>query len=167
MVDAVAARTAPSLRELQPGAPTSISPAEDRRSTAPVAMAPAAPGRNDAVILDLSEQARAVLAQASAGDRPAPSAGSADDLAGLIRFEERFRLMAEHTALQQELAWLSDRTAAHALEKTFQSAVAQQDESGAADERAEFDRDVQRREELMPRFAELTRKLRALPGQES
>ncbi|MCV9935950.1 hypothetical protein OIU35_06210 [Boseaceae bacterium BT-24-1] len=168
MVDAVAARTAPSLRELQQGAPSSSLLAEDRAPAAPASMVPAVSEQNDAVILDLSEQAQAVLAQASAGDRSAPSAKAADDLAGLIRFEERFRLMTEYTALQQELAWLSDRTAAYALDKTFGGAAAQQDENGdKASGRAEIDRHVQRREELMPRFAELTRKLKALPGQDS
>lgn len=167
MVDAVAARTAPSLRELQQGASTSRSPPQDSRGTSPTAMVPAAPDQNDAVILDLSEQARAVLAQANARDRAAPSANAADDLTGLTRVEKRFKLMTEYTALQQELAWLSDRSAAYALDKMFQSAAVQQGENGEADQRAEFDRDMQRREELTPRFAELTRKLGALPGQES
>jgi hypothetical protein len=166
MVDAVATRTAPSLREIQQGAPTSISPSEDRRSTAPVAMAPAAPDRNDAVILDLSEQARAVLAQASVGTHT-PGA-SAEDLAGLLRFEERFKLMTEYTALNQELAFISGKTAAYALDKIFQGATAPEGERGGeAGRPAEIDRHLQRREELMPRYAELVRKLAALPGQES
>jgi hypothetical protein len=160
MVDAVAARTAPSLRDLQQGAPSSSMPTQESRNVSPAAMTPASPEQNDAVILDLSDQARAVLAQA-------PGA-SADDLAGLIRFEERFKLMSEYTALHQELAFISDKTAAYALDRTFQGAGTQQDENGdEAGERAELDRHVERREELMPRFAELTRKLGALPGQES
>ncbi|CAN7387507.1 hypothetical protein LJR090_003021 [Bosea sp. LjRoot90] len=166
MVDAVAARIAPSALELRQPASPSGAAAEVGGSTLPAAMVPAAPDQNDAVILDLSEQAQAVLVEANARDRTAPSAKT-DDPPGLTRVEKRFRLMTEYTALQQELAWLGDRAAAYALDKMFQGAAAQQDESGAADERAEFDRDMQRREELMPRFAELTRKLGALPGQES
>ncbi|RXT55037.1 hypothetical protein B6S44_12165 [Bosea sp. Tri-44] len=166
MVDAVATRIAPSALALLQSAPSSSLPAEDNGSLSPAAMVPAVPDQNDAVILDLSEQARAVLSEANT-DAPAPRA-QAEDLAGLIRFEERFRLMTEYTALQQELAWLSDRTAAYALDRTFGGATAQQDENGdEASGRAEIDRHVQRREELMPRFAELTRMLRALPGQES
>ncbi|WP_126109850.1 MULTISPECIES: hypothetical protein [unclassified Bosea (in: a-proteobacteria)] len=167
-MDAVATRIAPSALALLQNAPSSSSPAADSRGISPAGTASAAPDQNEAVILDLSEQARTVLAQASAGVQPAPSTKSADDLTGLIRFEERFRLMTEYTALQQELAWLSDRTAAYALDKTFGGAAAQQDQSGSdASGQAEVDRYVQRREELMPRFAELTRKLKALPGQES
>lgn len=168
MVGAVATRVVPSALELQQPASPSGSVAEAGGSPSPAAMVPAAPDQNDAVILDLSEQARAVLAQASTGNQPAPSAKAADDLTGLIRFEERFKLMTEYTALQQELAWLSDRTAAYALDKTFGGATAQQGENGdEASGRAEIDRHVQRREELMPRFAELTLKLRTLPGQDT
>jgi hypothetical protein len=161
MVDAVAARTAPSPRELQQSTP----PASDSRGTSPAATMPATPEQNDAVIIDLSDDARAVLAQASSS--PQTPGASAEDLAGLIRFEERFKLMTEYAALHQELAFISDKTAAYALDKTFQDASAQEDESrDAAGARGNIDRYVERREELMPRFAELTRKLGALPGQE-
>lgn len=163
MVDAVAARTAASPRELQQGMPSSSSPASDSRVATTV---PAASEQNDAVIIDLSDEARAVLAQG--GSNPQTPGASAEDLAGLIRFEERFKLMTEYTALHQELAFISDKTAAYALDKTFQDAGTQEGESrDAAEERTKIDRYVERREELMPRFAELTRKLGALPGQES
>lgn len=166
MVDAVATRTAPSALVLLQNAPAPSLPAEDDRSPSPIATAPAAPEQDDAVILDLSERAQAVLAQPNTAV-PRPDA-QAEKLAGLIRFEERFKLMTEYTALQQELAWLSDRTAAYALDKTFGGASADEGQnSDEASERAEIDRDIQRREELMPRFADLTRMLRALPGQES
>lgn len=166
MVDAVAARTAPSPHELQQRAPSSGSVATDGRSALSAAMAPAVPDRNDAVILDLSDQARAVLAHANT--EASASGDQAEDLAGLIRFEERFKLMTEYTALQQELAWLSDQTAAYALDKTFGGARASEDGGGGeASGRVEIDRHMQRREELMPRFAELARMLRALPGQEN
>ena len=162
MVDAVANRAAPSLRELQ----HSRSPASDGGGVSPDATIPATPEQSDAIILDLSDDARAVLAQGN--DRlPAPGAG-AEDLAGLIRFEERFKLMTEYTALHQELAFISDKTAAYALDRTFHGAGTQESESrDATGERAKLDRHVERREELMPRFAELTRKLGALPGQDS
>lgn len=153
MVDALAARTTPSLRELQQGVPSSNSPASDSRTAAPE---PAASEQNDAVIIDLSDDARAVLAQASTGLQ-IPGAG-AEDLAGLIRFEERFKLMTEYTALHQELAFISDKTAAYALDKAFQG-----ESSGEPGRPAEIDRHLRRREELMPRFAELTRELGALP----
>ncbi|WID97689.1 hypothetical protein QO058_05390 [Bosea vestrisii] len=166
MVDAVATRIAPSALALLQNAPSSSSPAEDGRGTSPAAMAPAAPDQSDAVILDLSEQAQAVLSGANAGDQTTASANT-DDPPGLTRVEKRFKLMTEYTALQQELVWLSDRAAAHALDEMFQGAAAAQDESGAADKRAQFDRDMQRREELMPRYAELVRMLEAPPGQDS
>lgn len=161
MVDAVAARTAPSARELQ----QSSSPASDGRSASPATTMPAAPEQTDAVIVDLSDEARAVLAQAN-GSPQTPGA-SAEDLAGLIRFEERFKLMTEYTALHQELAFISDKTAAYALDRTFQDASTQEiDSREAAAERSKIERYVERRDELMPRLAELTRKLGALPGQE-
>lgn len=160
MVSAVATRIAPSAAEVRP-APAPRLPAEDGAGSSPAATAPAP---NDAVVLDLSDQARAVPAQASTG-APTPGA-SAEDLAGLIRFEERFKLMNEYTALHQELAFISGKTAAHALDRTFAGAAVQGDGGGEKGE-AELDRHLRRREELMPRFAELTRMLGALPGQES
>lgn len=165
MVDAVAARTAPSPYELPHSAPSASVPAPDRVSSSPAAIAPAAPDQNDAVILDLSAQAQAVLAQGKADDQTT-SPAKTDDPPGLTRVEKRFKLMTEYTALQQELTWLGDRTTAHALDEMFQGAAAPQDETGAADERKQFDRDMQRREELMPRYAELIRMLGALPGQD-
>jgi len=121
--------------------------------------------RDDAVILDLSDQARTALAQGGAAAQ-APGAG-VDDPAEPSWVEKRFKLMTEYTALQQELVWLSDRTMAHALDEMFQGSAAPQDESGVADQREQFDRDMQRREELMPRYAELIRLLGASPGQKS
>lgn len=165
MVDAVAARTAPSPREFQQGAPPSGVPVPDAAGRAPVTMEPSASDRNDAVILDLSDQARSVLAQGSAAAQ-APGAG-ADNSAEPNRVEKRFKLMTEYTALQQELTWLSGRAAANALGEIFQGATAPQGETGAPDEREQFDHDMQRREELMPRYAELIRMLGALPGQEN
>jgi hypothetical protein len=165
MVDAVAARTAPSAAELRQSTLSPSSPAGDGRSSAAVE-ALVTSDRNDAVILDLSDEARAVLAQTNTG-APTPGA-SAEDLAGLLRFEERFKLMTEYTALNQELAFISGKTAAYALDKMFQGATVPQDESGGETGRpAETERHLQRREELMPRYAELVRKLGALPGQES
>ncbi len=166
MVDAVAARTAPFPHELQQSAASSSPPASDSRSASPAAMMPAAPEQNDAVIVDLSDQARAALAEAGVGAQT-PGA-SAEDLAGLLRFEERFKLMTEFTALNQELVFISDQTAAYALDKTFQGAAAAQGENGGATGRAmEIDRHLRRRDELMPRYSELVRKLGALPGQDS
>ena len=165
MVDAVAARTAPSPYELQQATPSSGSVTSEGRSAPAAAMMPVPPKPNDAVILDLSEQARAVLAQTNPDVRA--SDAQAEELAGLIRFEERFRLMTEFTALQQELAFISDKTAAYALDQVFQTPAAQGESGQDTGARAEIDRYLQRRDELMPRFAELTRKLRALPGQES
>lgn len=157
MVDAVAARTAPSPRDLQQGVPQSGMPVPDAAGPAPATMEPSASDRNDAVILDLSDQARAALARASTGS---------DDPPGLTRVEKRFKLMTEYTALQQELTWLSDRAAAHALGEMFQGATAPQGETGTPDKQEQFNRDMQRREELMPRYAELIRMLGALPGQD-
>lgn len=162
MVDAVVARAAPSSLALQ-SSPSSSSPT-DGQIASPATMMSAELERNDAVILDLSEQARAVLAQANTD--PSAPGDQAEELAGLIRFEERFKLMTEFTALQQELAFISDKTAAHALDKTFQTATTQGENGNDMSARGEIDRYLERREELMPRFAELTRKLRALPGQE-
>jgi len=158
MVDAVAARTAPSPYELPHSTPSAGMPGPDRASSPPAATEPSASDRNDAVILDLSDQARTALTQASAGS---------SDPAEPSWVEKRFKLMTEYTALQQELVWLSDRTMAHALDEMFQGAAASQDETGAADKREQFDRDMQRREELMPRYAELIRLLGASPGQKS
>lgn len=151
MVSAVATRIAPSTAEIRQ-APSPHVPAEGRAGTAPATTAP-----NDAVVLDLSDQARAALGQV--GDDARKPGASAEDLAGLIRFEERFKLMNEYTALNQELAFISGKAAAHALDKTF--------EAGAVQGEADIDRHLRRRDELMPRFAELTRMLGALPGQES
>lgn len=165
MVDAVAARTAPSPYELSQGAPSSGVPVPNAAGPSPAAMEPSASDLNDAVILDLSDQARAALAQGSA---PAQTPGTGvDDPAEPSWVEKRFKLMTEYTALQQELVWLSDRATAHALDEMFQGAVAPQDESSVADKQAQFDRDMQRREELMPRYAELVRMLEAPPGQDS
>ena len=165
MVDAVAARTAPSPYELPHSPPSAGVPAPDRASSPPAAIASATPERDDAVILDLSDQARAALAQGSAtAQRPGTGV---DDPAEPSWVEKRFKLMTEYTALQQELVWLSDRTMAHALDEMFQGAAASQDETGVADKREQFDRDMQRREELMPRYAELIRMLGASPGQKS
>ncbi|HEV2511026.1 hypothetical protein [Bosea sp. (in: a-proteobacteria)] len=163
MVDAVAARTAPFPYATPHSAPSAGAPAPDRASSSPAVMASATPDRDDAVILDLSDQARTALAQGSTAAQ-APGAG-VDDPAEPSWVEKRFKLMTEYTALQQELAWLSDRTMAHALDEMFQGAVAPQDGSGTADKQGQFDRDMQRREELMPRYAELIRLLGAQPGQ--
>lgn len=165
MVDAVAARTAPSPYELPHGTPSPGVPALDRASSSPAAVTSATAERDDAVILDLSDQARTALAQGGAAAQ-APGAG-VDDPAEPSWVEKRFKLMTEYTALQQELVWLSDRTMAHALDEMFQGSAAPQDESGVADQREQFDRDMQRREELMPRYAELIRLLGASPGQKS
>jgi hypothetical protein len=165
MVDAVAARTAPSPYELSHSAPSASVPAPDRASAAPAAMTSATLDRGDAVILDLSDQARAALAQGG-GAAQTPGAG-VDDPAEPSWVEKRFKLMTEYTALQQELVWLSDRTMAHALDEMFQGAAAPRDESGTADKREQLDRDMRRREELMPRYAELIRMLGASPSQES
>jgi hypothetical protein len=121
--------------------------------------------RSDAVIVDLSEQARSALAQSSTVAL-SPETG-ADDPSEPSWVEKRLKLMTEYTALQQELVWLSDRTMAHALDEMFQGATPPQNESGDADKQTQFDRDMQRREELMPRYAELVRMLSASPGQES
>lgn len=163
MVDAVAARTAPSPYELPHSAPSAGAPAPGRASSSPAAMTSATPEQDDAVILDLSDQARTALAKGSATPQ-SPGAG-VDDPAEPSWVEKRFKLMTEYTALQQELVWLSDRTMAQALDEMFQGAAAPQDESGTADKQAQFDRDMQRREELMPRYAELIRMLGASPGQ--
>lgn len=165
MVDAVAARTAPSPYELPHGAPSAGVPAPDRTGSSSAGAASATPERGDAVILDLSDQARAALARGSATAQT-PEAG-VDDPAEPSWVEKRFKLMTEYTALQQELVWLSDRTMAHALDEMFQGAAPPQDESSTADKREQFDRDMQRREELMPRYAELIRMLGASPGQKS
>ncbi|MGX1785531.1 hypothetical protein ACWIGM_02260 [Bosea sp. NPDC055332] len=165
MVDAVAARTAPSPYELPHSAPSAGVPAPDRANASPVAMTSATPDRDEAVILDLSDQARTAMAQGSAAAQT-PGAGI-DDPAEPSWVEKRLKLMTEYTALQQELVWLSDRTMAHALDEMFQGNVAPQGESGATDKQEQFDRDMQRREELMPRYAELIRMLGASPGQES
>jgi hypothetical protein len=164
MVDAVAARTAPSPYELPHGTPSASLPAPDRASSSPAAMTSATPDRDAAVILDLSDQARTALAQGSAAAQASGAGGNDPAEPSLV--EKRFKLMTEYTALQQELVWLSDRTMAHALDEMFQGAAAPQDESGEADRRAQFDRDMQRREALMPRYAELVRMLGALPGQD-
>ncbi|PZR93966.1 MAG: hypothetical protein DI537_09040 [Stutzerimonas stutzeri] len=161
MVDAVAARTAPSPYELSQR-PTSAVPASDSASSSPATVTSATPDRDDAVILDLSDQARAALAQGSATSQT-PGVG-VDEATEPSWVEKRVKLMTEYTALQQELVWLSDRTMAHALDEMFQEAAAPQDES-SADKREQFDRDMQRREELMPRYAELIRMLGASPGQ--
>lgn len=165
MVDAVAARTAPSAYEFPHGTPSPGVPAPDRAGSSSASATSATPERGDAVILDLSDQARAALAQGSATAQT-PGAG-VDDPAEPSWVEKRFKLMTEYTALQQELVWLSDRTMAHALDEMFQGAAAPQDESSAADKREQFDHDMQRREELMPRYAELIRLLGAQPGQKS
>ena len=165
MVDAVAARTAPSPYELPHSAPSASPPAPDRASSSPAAMTWAMPDRDAAVILDLSDQARTALAQSGAAART-PASG-VDDPAEPSWVEKRFKLMTEYTALQQELVWLSDRATAHALDEMFQGAVAPQDESSVADKQAQFARDMQRREELMPRYAELVRMLEAPPGQDA
>lgn len=157
MVSAVATRIAPSTAEIRQ-APSPHVPAEGRAGTAPATTAP-----NDAVVVDLSDQALAALA-AARGDARKPGA-SAEDLAGLIRFEERFKLMNEYTALHQELAFISGKAAAHALDKTFEAGAVQGDGGGEEGE-ADIDRHLRRRDELMPRFAELTRMLGALPGQD-
>ena len=163
MVDAVAARTAPSPYELPHSAPSAGVPAPGRASSSPGATTPATPERDDAVILDLSDQARTALAQGSA----AAQTTGAGDPAEPSWVEKRVKLMTEYTALQQELVWLSDRTMAHALDEMFQGSAAPQDESSVADKQEQFDRDMQRREELMPRYAELIRMLGASPGQEN
>lgn len=165
MVDAVAARTAPFPLDLPHGAHSASVPAPDKTSSSPAAATSPTPDRDDAVILDLSDQARAALAQGSATSQT-PGAG-VDDAAEPSWVEKRVKLMTEYTALQQELVWLSDRTMAHALDEMFQGAAAPQGESSAADQREQFDRDMQRREELMPRYAELIRMLGAAPGQDS
>lgn len=162
MVDAVAARTAPSPYELPHSAPSAGVPAPDRASSSPASVTTAALARDDAVILDLSDQARTALAQG--GATQTPGAG-VDDPAEPSWVEKRVKLMTEYTALQQELVWLSDRTMAHALDEMFQGSAAPQDESSVADKQEQFDRDMQRREELMPRYAELIRLLEASPGQ--
>ena len=54
---------------------------------------------------------------------------------------------------------------AHALDEMFQGGAVPQDDASAADKRKQFDRDMQRREELMPRYAELIRLLEASPSQ--
>ncbi|MFC5420098.1 hypothetical protein ACFPOB_11045 [Bosea eneae] len=164
MVDAVAARTAPSRYEL-PQRPPSAVPASDSASSSPATVTSATPDRDDAVILDLSDQARAALAQGSATSQT-PGVG-VDEAAEPSWVEKRVKLMTEYTALQQELVWLNDRTMAHALDEMFQGAAAPQDESSAADKREQFDRDMQRREALMPRYAELIRMLGASTGQDS
>lgn len=164
MVDAVAARTAPSPYELSQRPPSAV-PASDSASFLPATATSATPDRDDAVILDLSDQARAALAQGSATSQT-PGVG-VDEAAKPSWVEKRVKLMTEYTALQQELVWLSDRTMAYALDEMFQEAAAPQDESSAADKREQFDRDKQRREELMPRYAELIRMLGAAPGQDS
>ncbi|WP_186419319.1 hypothetical protein [Bosea sp. CS1GBMeth4] len=164
MVSAVATRIATSAAALGQS-PSPHVPAEDSAGHSRATPGSAASARSNAVILDLSDQARAVLAQAR--DEAQPPGAGADDLAGLIRFEERFKLMNEYTALHQELAFISDRTAAYALDKTFQGAVAQGESGGEAGRPpAEIDRHLRRRDELMPRFAELTRMLGARPGQD-
>lgn len=165
MVDAVAARTAPSPYELTHSAPPASVPAPDRASSSPAAVRSATSDRDDAVILDLSDQARTALAQGGAAAQ-APGAG-VDDPAEPSWVEKRVKLMTEYTALQQELVWLSDRTMAHALDEMFQGSAAPQDESSVADKQEQFDRDMQRREELMPRYAELIRLLEASPGQKN
>lgn len=157
MLSAVAAPIAPSAAELRQ-APSPRPPATDGADASPAATIP-----NDAVVLDLSDQARAALAQAR--DEARKPGARTEDLAGLIRFEERFKLMNEYTALHQELAFISDRAAAHALDRTFKGAASQGDGGGEMGE-AELDRHLRRRDELMPRFAELTRMLGALPGQD-
>lgn len=164
MVDAVAARTAPSPYELPQSAPSGV-PARDSASSSPATVTSATPDRDDAVILDLSDQARTALAQGSTSAQ-APEAG-VDDLAEPSWVEKRFKLMTEYTALQQELVWLSDRTMANALDEMFQGGVAVQNEGGTTDKQEQFDRDMQRREELMPRYAELIRMLGASPGQKN
>lgn len=164
MVDAVAARTAPSAYEL-PQSPPSGVPAPDRAGSSPADMRPATLERDDVVILDLSDQARTALAQGSTGGQ-APGAGG-DDRAEPSWVEKRFKLMTEYTALQQELVWLNDRAMANALDEMFQGGAAVQDEGGTTDKQEQFDRDMQRREELMPRYAELIRMLGAAPGQKS
>lgn len=163
MVDAVAARTAPSPYELQHSAPSAGVPAPDRASASPAATTSATPDRGDAVILDLSDQARAALTQGG-GAAQTPEAG-VDDPAEPSWVEKRFKLMTEYTALQQELVWLSDRTMAHALDEMFQGSTAPQGGDSLAGKQEQFDRDMQRREELMPRYAELIRMLGASPGQ--
>lgn len=165
MVDAVTARTTPSRHEFPQSASAATVSAPERAGSSPAAIEAAALERNDAVILDLSEQARSALAQGSTAAQ-APGAG-ADDPSEPSWVEKRLKLMTEYTALQQELVWLSDRTMAHALDEMFQGATAPQDESGDGDKRAQFDRDMQRREELVPRYAELVRMLSASPTQES
>ena len=165
MVDAVAARTAPSSYELTHSAPSAGVPSRDRAGTSPAATTSATSDRDDAVILDLSDQARAALAQGSAAAQT-PEAGAGDPVEPSW-VEKRVKLMTEYTALQQELVWLSDRTMAHALGEMFQGNPAPQDESSAAGKQEQFDRDMQRREELMPRYAELIRMLGASPGPKS
>lgn len=165
MVDAVATRTAPSPYELPQGAPSAGVPSPDRTGSSSAGAASATIEGGDAVILDLSDQARATLAKGS-GTAQTPGAG-VEDPPEPSWVEKRVKLMTEYTALQQELVWLSDRTMAHALDEMFQGAAAPQDESSTADKREQFDRDMQRREELMPRYAELIRMLGASPGQES
>jgi len=146
MVDAVANRLAPSVAGLRPNGPG--APVE---SPVAAAVATAATALPDLVIVDLSERAQAELVRQD-GD---PSV--------LSTVEERAKLMTEYTAVQQELVWLADRTAAQALDEMFQATP--RDDARSADDRAQFDRDMQRREELMPRYAELVRMLGALPGQ--
>ena len=163
MVDSVAARTAPSSYELTHSAPSAGVPSRDRAGTSPAAVTSATPDRDDAVILDLSDQARTALAQGGAAPQT-PGAG-ADDPAEPSWVEKRVKLMTEYTALQQELVWLGDRTMAHALDEMFQGGAVPQDDASAADKRKQFDRDMQRREELMPRYAELIRLLEASPSQ--
>lgn len=165
MVGAVAARTAPSPSELPHSAPLAGVPAPDRTSSSPAATTSATSDRDDAVILDLSDQARAALAQGSAAAQT-PEAGAGDP-AEPSWVEKRVKLMTEYTALQQELVWLSDRTMAQALDEMFQGSAAPQDGSSVADKQEQFDRDMQRREELMPRYAELIRLLAASPGEKS
>ena len=165
MVDAVAARTAPSPFELPQSAPSAGVPAPDRASSSPATVTSAAPDQGAAVILDLSDQARTAMAQGSAA--PQTIGAVVDDPAEPSWVEKRLKLMTEYTALQQELVWLSDRTMAHALDEMFQGTAAPQDEGSTADKREQFDRDMQRREELMPRYAELIRMLGASPGRES
>jgi hypothetical protein len=165
MVDAVAARTAPSSREFSQSASAPAVPARKGASPSLAAIQAAASDLNDAVIVDLSAQARTALAQGSTVAQV--SGARADDPAEPSWVEKRLKLMTEYTALQQELVWLSDRTMAHALDEMFQEAAAPQDESGDGDKRAQFNRDMQRREELMPRYAELVRMLGVPPGQES
>lgn len=161
MVDAVAARTAPFPRELQQDAPSAAVPAPVRTGSSPASVTSAAPEQDGAVILDLSDEARAALARGSATAQT-PGAGVGDP-AEPSWVEKRVKLMTEYTALQQELVWLSDRTMAHALDEMFQGGAAVQDESGVADKQEQFDRDMQRREELMPRYTELIRMLGASP----